>query len=48
VRAAIAAIVGADGAIAIDGKRITIEVAGPGGDALEAHVGTVTRALVGA
>jgi len=48
VRAAVAAIIGAGGAIAIDARRITIEVAGPGGDALEAHVGTVTRALVGA
>ena len=41
-----AAIVAAGGAIAIDARRITIEVAGPGSDELEAHVGTVTRALV--
>jgi hypothetical protein len=48
VRAAVAAIVAAGGAIAIDARRITIEVAGPGSDELEAHVGTVTRALVAA
>lgn len=46
VRAAVAAIVAAGGAIAIDARRITIEVAGPGSEELEAHVGTVTRALV--
>jgi hypothetical protein len=42
------AIVSAGGVVAIDARRMTIEVAGAGSDALEAHVGTVTRALVGA
>jgi class 3 adenylate cyclase len=48
VRAAVAAIVAAGGAIAVDARRVTVEVAGGDTDQLEAHIGTVTRALVGA
>ena len=46
VRAAVAAIIAAGGAVAIDARQVVIEVSGAGSDELDAHVATVTRALV--
>ena len=47
VRAAIAGIVAAGGTIAIDARRMTIDVAGAGSDDDDARVAVLTRALVG-
>ena len=47
VRVAIAGIVSAGGVVAIDARRMTIEVAGAGSDDDDARVAVVTRALIG-